>query len=73
VLISGELGVRKPSRAIYRRAADAIGVPADECVFVDDLAQNLVPARELGMATIRHTGTPETLARLTELLGVALR
>lgn len=72
MLISGELGVRKPSRAIYRQAADAIGVPAEQCVFVDDLPHNLVPARELGMATVHHHDTPTTLARLADLLGVPL-
>ncbi len=72
VLISGELGVRKPSRAIYERASEAIGLPAAQCVFVDDLAVNLTPAQELGMATVHHRDADTSLARLTELLGVPL-
>ncbi len=72
VLISAELGVRKPSRAIYQQATEAIGVPAARCVFVDDLAVNLTPAQELGMATVHHRDVDTSLARLTELLGVPL-
>ncbi|MGA8117907.1 MAG: HAD family phosphatase [Actinocatenispora sp.] len=72
VLISGELGVRKPSREIYQRAADAIGVPTGQCVFVDDLAQNLTPARALGMTTVLHDDTATTLAQLATLLDVPL-
>ncbi len=72
VVISGEVGIRKPSRRIYELGAEAIGVPAAECVFVDDLGFNLKPAAELGMATVHHTSAAETVARLEELLGVRI-
>ena len=51
-------GVRKPDPAIYALAVDRIGVPADACVFVDDLPGNLKPARALGMGTSRTAATP---------------
>jgi epoxide hydrolase-like predicted phosphatase len=73
VVISGEVGLRKPDEAIYILAAEAIGLPPAECVFVDDLAGNLKPARELGMATVHHTSTDETVTELEQLLGVRLR
>ena len=73
VVISGTVGVRKPSREIYVMGAEAVGLPASECVFVDDLGFNLKPAKELGMATVLHTDADETVAQLEELLGVALR
>jgi epoxide hydrolase-like predicted phosphatase len=69
VVISGEAGVRKPSPEIYRLGADAIGLPPDRCVFVDDLGGNLKPALALGMAVVHHTSVDETIARLSELLG----
>jgi epoxide hydrolase-like predicted phosphatase len=72
LVISGRVGVRKPSRAIYRLAAEAAGLDAAQCVFVDDLAVNLVPARELGMATVEHRATATTVAELEALLGVSL-
>jgi epoxide hydrolase-like predicted phosphatase len=73
VVISGEVGLRKPEPRIYELGAEAIGLPPAECVFVDDLAGNLKPARELGMATVHHTGAEETIPQLERLLGVRLR
>jgi epoxide hydrolase-like predicted phosphatase len=72
-VISGEEGVRKPDAAIYELGAERIGVPAEACVFVDDLPGNLKPARELGMATVHHVDAAQTIPRLEELLGVELR
>jgi putative hydrolase of the HAD superfamily len=73
VVISGEVGLRKPEPRIYELGAEAIGLPPAECVFVDDLAGNLKPARELGMATVHHTSAEETVPQLERLLGVRLR
>jgi epoxide hydrolase-like predicted phosphatase len=73
VVISGEIGVRKPAREMYALGAERIGVPPDACVFVDDLPFNLPPAAELGMATVRHRTAEETIPELERLLGVALR
>ncbi len=72
VVISGEVGIRKPSRRIYELGAESIGVPAAECVFVDDLEFNLKPAAALGMATVHHVSAAESVPRLEELLGVRI-
>jgi putative hydrolase of the HAD superfamily len=72
VVISGEAGVRKPSRAIYELGARAVRLEPAHCVFVDDLAANLEPAAALGMATVHHTHTATTIAVLEELLGLGL-
>jgi putative hydrolase of the HAD superfamily len=53
--------------------AEAIALPPSACVYVDDLGFNLKPAKELGMATILHSDSEQTVAQLEELLGVALR
>jgi epoxide hydrolase-like predicted phosphatase len=73
VVISGELGIRKPSPEIYARGAQSIGLAPEACVFVDDLPLNLEPAARLGMATVHHRSAGETLPELEALLGVALR
>jgi putative hydrolase of the HAD superfamily len=73
VVISGDVGIRKPSPEIYTLGAEAIGVEPSACVFVDDLPFNLEPAAQLGMATIHHTSTEETVTELEGLFGVALR
>jgi putative hydrolase of the HAD superfamily len=73
VVISGELGIRKPSRRIYELGAERAGVPAERCVYVDDLPFNLAPAEELGMATVHHTSAEMTIPELERLFGVPLR
>jgi epoxide hydrolase-like predicted phosphatase len=73
VVISGEIGIRKPAREIYELGAEKVGLEPEQCVFVDDLPFNLKPAEELGMATVHHLNPEQTIAELEELLGVALR
>jgi putative hydrolase of the HAD superfamily len=72
VVISGDEGIRKPSRRMYELGAERAGVTPDVCVYVDDLEQNLVPAREMGMATIHHTSAYKSVPELEALLGVPL-
>jgi epoxide hydrolase-like predicted phosphatase len=72
IVISAEEGMRKPSRRMYELGAERAGVPAAQCVYVDDLPFNLTPAQELGMATIHHTSAEKTIPELERLLGVSL-
>jgi putative hydrolase of the HAD superfamily len=72
IVISGQEGVRKPSRRMYELGAQRAGVAPELCVFVDDLSFNLKPAEELGMATVHHTSAATTIPQLEGLLGVAL-
>jgi putative hydrolase of the HAD superfamily len=74
VVISGEVGLRKPDPAIYELAAERMGLAPEQIAFVDDLPGNLKPARALGMTTIVHRGdAAATLAELEAALGVSLR
>jgi len=72
IVISGEVGMRKPAPEIYRMGADRIGLAPQDCVFVDDLPFNLEPAAELGMATVHHVSPEQTIPQLEALLGVKL-
>jgi epoxide hydrolase-like predicted phosphatase len=73
VVISAQEGIRKPSRRMYELGAERAGVPAEECVYVDDLPFNLTPAAELGMAVVHHTSAETTIPELERLLEVTLR
>jgi len=73
VVLSGELGVRKPAPELYRLGARQLGLEPRACVFVDDLPFNLKPAAELGMATMHHVQCERTIAALERLLAVPLR
>ncbi|QLL09808.1 HAD family hydrolase [Mycobacterium vicinigordonae] len=70
VVVSAEVGIRKPDPAIYLLAAAKLGRAPAECVFVDDLEINLIPARRLGMTAIHHEHSANTVTALRRIYGV---
>jgi putative hydrolase of the HAD superfamily len=72
VVISGEVGMRKPEEAIFRHAARALGLEPRECVFIDDVEANVAAAAACGMTGLLHTEAAATAAALQDLLGVPL-
>ncbi|GAA2851810.1 hypothetical protein GCM10020220_046410 [Nonomuraea rubra] len=73
VVISGEVGMRKPEPRIYQHALGMIGLDGAQCVFIDDIEANIVAARELGIAGIHHRDAATTIAELETLLRLTLR
>ena len=69
VVDSAFVGVRKPDPAIYALVLERLGLPAEECAFVDDIAVNVGAARELGFAGVHFTDTAQAIAELDALLG----
>lgn len=47
------MGVRKPHPDAYRKAADALGLPPQDILFFDDLAENCRGAEAVGMPAVR--------------------
>ena len=72
LVISGEVGLRKPEPEIYLLAAERLGVAPEHCAFVDDMRINIDGARSVGMFGVLHRDVSSTAAQLSEFLGVAL-
>jgi putative hydrolase of the HAD superfamily len=72
VVISGEVGFRKPDPDIFLVALERLGVAAERCIFVDDEPDHLKAAAGLGMVTVLHHGPETTIAELERLLGISL-
>lgn len=53
IVISGDVGFRKPSDEIYNIILKRIGCNANDSVFIDDRYKYLVPAMNLGMRGIK--------------------
>lgn len=71
VVISAEVGLRKPDPAVFEHACGRLGVAPAECVFVDDLPANVAAASALGMAGVHHSGDDaSTTSIVTRLLGL---
>jgi putative hydrolase of the HAD superfamily len=64
VIISDQVRLRKPDPEIFDLVLEKLGLPASECLFVDDIAAYLKPAQAMGMAVWHHTSTAETIAEL---------
>jgi putative hydrolase of the HAD superfamily len=73
VVISGEVGLRKPDPAIYALAAERLGLPPEQIVFVDDLPANVRAAVAAGMVGVRHVAVETTVAELEILFERTLR
>lgn len=72
VIISGEVGLRKPQPEIFLMAANAIGVDPSDCVFVDDFRVNVEGAERLGMTGVLHRDPVKTIEGLEHLFDVPL-
>lgn len=64
VWASHALGARKPQTAFFERLLERIGVPARECLFVDDRPGNCAAAQWAGMAAHVFVGADDLRARL---------
>jgi putative hydrolase of the HAD superfamily len=70
VVDSAFVGMRKPQPEIYELTLDRMGgLPAHECVFVDDLEPNCETARKLGMRVVRFESNEQALPELKAVLG----
>jgi epoxide hydrolase-like predicted phosphatase len=67
VVISGEVGMRKPEPGIFELVVHRMGLPADKCVFIDDMAHNIVAAQQAGLAGIVHRTFDQTAVELEAL------
>jgi putative hydrolase of the HAD superfamily len=72
VVISGECGMRKPEEEIFRHTASLLGLPPEQCVFIDDIEANIAAAQACGMTGVHHVDAAQTAAALQDLLGVPL-
>jgi 2-haloacid dehalogenase len=71
IVISGEVKLIKPDRAIFELLLERVSRLAQECLYIDDHDRNIAAARELGFQTI-HFRSPEQLEEELRGLGVVL-
>jgi putative hydrolase of the HAD superfamily len=67
VVISGEVGMRKPEQRIFELTLQRLSLTPAECVFVDDQDRNISAAQQLGITGVLHREYESTLADLEAL------
>jgi putative hydrolase of the HAD superfamily len=71
VVDSGFVGLRKPDPQIYELMLERLdGVPAGQCLFVDDVDVNCIAARELGMSAVHYQHNDQAIPEVREALGL---
>ena len=69
VIISSEIGLAKPDPAIYLKMLNQLGVEGNETIFVDDLTENVIAAKALGMHGIKFVSTEQAIHDVRSLIG----
>ena len=59
VVDSAFVGMRKPEPGIFELTLERLGLSAESCLFVDDVAENCDAARELGITAVRYRDTAQ--------------
>ena len=70
VTISAEVGAAKPEAKIYQIALERAKVPADEAVFVDDVAANIEACEKVGMKGILFKDPQEAIDQINRYLKI---
>lgn len=72
VVISGEVGMRKPESRIFELTVSRLGLEAPACVFVDDHVDNIQAAAALGIIGVWHQTYEQTAAELEAIFALRL-
>jgi len=72
VVISGEVGMRKPDADIFRHTLALLDVQPAAAVFVDDMEPNVRGAAAVGMIGVHHVSYSRTLLELEAVFGIEL-
>jgi putative hydrolase of the HAD superfamily len=69
VVDSAFVGCRKPEGRIYRLALERIGMPAEACLFIDDLQVNCEGAEKAGMKAVNFRDNEQAIGEIRAALG----
>lgn len=64
IIISGNVGVKKPDARIYDILLEELGVPGTECLFIDNNMDNVEAARSAGIRAIRFENAEQLSGEL---------
>jgi glucose-1-phosphatase len=67
VTLSYEVKAMKPAPAIYADMLRKLDLPAERCIYIDDLHENVVAAAGLGLHALHFTGSGRLRAELQSL------
>jgi epoxide hydrolase-like predicted phosphatase len=66
VLLSSELGYKKPNEAIFRALLSRLNIEPSSCIFIDDKPRNVIAAKALGIDAIVFSSAQQLQQELTK-------
>jgi putative hydrolase of the HAD superfamily len=69
VVDSGFVGCRKPESRIYELTLERIALPAEACLFVDDVLVNVEGARKAGLHAVHFQDNEQAIPEIRAALG----
>jgi len=68
IAVSADIGSGKEERAIFDFALQALSLPPEDCVFIDNTEKNLLMPRKMGLKTIHYDHEKRDFALLRSKL-----
>jgi putative hydrolase of the HAD superfamily len=69
IVDSAFVGCRKPEARIYELTLERIGMPAEACLFIDDLEPNIEGAEAAGMSAVHFRDNEQAIGEIRAALG----
>jgi putative hydrolase of the HAD superfamily len=69
VVDSGFVGCRKPESKIYALTLEQVDLPAEQCLFVDDVKVNCEGAEKAGLKAVHFQDNEQAIAEIRTALG----
>lgn len=68
MIISAEVGMRKPRKKIFKMALNIMNATAAESLYIDDKMENIKVGREIGFHTILFKHTNDAISKIKEFI-----
>ncbi len=66
--LSNEMGILKPDPAYFKYMLSELQIPPGDCIFIDDRAENVLSARDLGINGLVFESIEKLKVDLSEIL-----
>lgn len=71
-IISSQVKLSKPDPRIYRQILITYGLDPEECLYIDDIQENVIAAESVGMQILFTNGSPRIASELAKKLNISL-
>ena len=67
-ILSYHVGLTKPDGTMFELMSEKLDVPADQCIFVDDKAENIVASEIMGMTGVLYQDATQCIDDISGVL-----